>query len=198
MTAETLAATPAAAGNADDLIGPGRVVLVVGPSGAGKDMLINAARDRLGDDFVFPRRMVTRPPSAAEDNVEASPELFRAVAASGGFALSWEAHGHRYGVPVAIDLAIIEGRTVVCNVSRTVVEAARARYARVTVVEVTAPPEVLASRIANRGRDSDALSGKRADRALVATVQADHVIVNDGPPETAAAAFLAALTDGAA
>ena len=59
-------------------IGPGRLVLVVGPSGAGKDTLIAAVRQRLAADeaFLFPRRIVTRPSSAAEDNVEADEATF--------------------------------------------------------------------------------------------------------------------------
>ncbi len=48
----------------------GRLVVVVGPSGAGKDTLIARARVRLAGDptIVFPLRLVTRTASAAEDH----------------------------------------------------------------------------------------------------------------------------------
>ena len=50
-------------------IGPGRVVLVVGPSGAGKDAVLGEAAKRLGGDprFLFPKRVVTRESNAADD-----------------------------------------------------------------------------------------------------------------------------------
>ncbi|MGA7013248.1 MAG: phosphonate metabolism protein/1,5-bisphosphokinase (PRPP-forming) PhnN, partial [Pseudolabrys sp.] len=53
-----------------ELIGPGRLVLVVGPSGAGKDTVITGAKAACAADstFVFPRRVVTRPASDAEDH----------------------------------------------------------------------------------------------------------------------------------
>ena len=138
-------------------IGPGRLVLVVGPSGAGKDTLIRAAQDACrGDrDIVFPRRVVTRAGSAAEDHDTLSPEAFAQAHAQGSFALAWSAHGLDYGIPAAIDAELRAGRTVVCNVSRAIVPAARARYAHPTLVLVTAPHEVLVQRLAERGRASD-------------------------------------------
>ena len=101
-----------------DLIGPGRLVLVVGPSGAGKDTLIAGARAACADDasVVFPRRVVTRPSSAAEDHDTMATDEFTQAVADGAFALWWEAHGNRYGIPSAIDDDIRAGRTVVCNV----------------------------------------------------------------------------------
>jgi ribose 1,5-bisphosphokinase len=176
-------------------IGPGRLVLVVGPSGAGKDTLIAAVRQRLTGDaaFLFPRRIVTRPPSAAEANVEADEATFARIAAAGGLALSWTAHGHRYGIPAVIDHALYGGRTVVCNVSREVVPAARQRYANVTVVEITAPPEVLKSRVAARSRPSDGEPAARVERRVARPVDPDDVIVNDGPIEPAAARLLAVV-----
>ena len=173
---------------------PGRLVLVVGPSGAGKDTLIAAARERLGDDprYAVPRRVVTRPASAAEDNIAAGASEFAAIADLGGFALAWEAHGHRYGIPARIVSDLAEGRTVVVNVSRTVVREARDRWPDVTVVEVSAPAEVLASRIAARARGSDAASGDRLARRFETEdlPQPDVAVDNGGDLRAAVDAFL--------
>jgi ribose 1,5-bisphosphokinase len=175
---------------------PGRLVLVVGPSGAGKDTLISAVRDMLAGDtaVVFPRRVVTRPSSAAEDNVEVDADGFARLASEGAFVLSWTAHGHAYGIPATIDAAIADGRTVVCNVSRAVIAAARAKYAHVIVVEVTASPDVLTARIAARSRASDGDPAARAARKVSAPVAADVVIVNNGAIADAARQLLAAVT----
>src|SRR5262245_23697083 len=81
-------------------IGPGRVVLVVGPSGAGKDTILNEVRARFADDvrFVFPRRIVTRAPSSIEDNEAVSAAKFELLVRHGAIALHWNAHGLRYGL----------------------------------------------------------------------------------------------------
>ena len=168
--------------------GPGRLVLVIGPSGAGKDTLIAKARAVCGGDVVFPRRVVTRPPSGSEDNVQMSPAAFEQAAASGAFALWWRAHGLGYGIPIAIDRDIEAGRTVVCNVSRTIVTPARARYAQVVAVLVTAPREVIAQRLVARGRASDGRMADRLDRLdlPVGDLRPDVVIDNRGDPESGA------------
>ena len=69
-------------------LGPGRLFLIVGPSGAGKDTLLRHAAAALGrnPDIVFVRRIVTRPPSAAEDHHSVSPDEFLAAARHGAFA----------------------------------------------------------------------------------------------------------------
>jgi len=141
----------------DGRIGPGRLILVVGPSGAGKDTLIALARAGRADDptILFPRRIVTRASSAAEDHESVSEEAFDAARGQGAFAFWWEAHGLKYALPAAIDAAIRDGRTVVCNVSRALVQHLRERYALVTVVLVTAPREMLAARLAGRSRSAD-------------------------------------------
>jgi ribose 1,5-bisphosphokinase len=180
-------------------IGPGRLVLVVGPSGAGKDTLIELARAALKDDptIVFPRRVVTRAASAAEAHDTMSDDAFDHAARAGAFALTWDAHGLRYGIPASIDSDIHAGRTVVCNVSRTIIGAARRRYADVFVALVTAPAEVLAARLAARGRDGD-IAQRLARGDAFADLMADCVIANTGTPADGAAALMAAVARTAA
>jgi ribose 1,5-bisphosphokinase len=167
-------------------IGPGRLILVVGPSGAGKDTLIGLARAACADDrsVVFPRRVVTREASSFEDNEQISPDAFRQARIRGDFAVHWEAHGHGYGLTRAIDDELRAGRTVVANVSRTVIDAVRRSYAEVTVVSVTAPPEILKRRLAARARNSDGQIEDRLNRAVSdATAVPDFTIVNVGSAE---------------
>ena len=180
--------TDAAASSAQtDQIGPGRLILVVGPSGAGKDTLIAGARAACANDssVVFPRRIITRTATASEDHDTMPEEMFRSAAARGEFALWWEAHGHCYGIPSSIDADIRARATVVCNVSRTMVEPAKRRYASVAVVYVTAPEHILATRLAGRNRSSDGEIAERITRSATAghAVQTDIVINNIGLPE---------------
>jgi len=178
--------TPAISDHRPAAIGPGRLVLVVGPSGAGKDTLLGLARAACADEgnIVFPRRVVTREASPAEDNEQVSLDAFRQAQAQGVFAMHWEAHGHCYALPRVIDENIRAGCTVVANVSRTVVEAMRRAYADVTVVSITAPPEILAERLAARARSSDGQIEHRLRRAVDGVAAApDVTVVNVGGVE---------------
>jgi ribose 1,5-bisphosphokinase len=164
-------------------IGPGRLVLVVGPSGAGKDTLLRLAQAACVDDpeIVFPRRVVTRASSADEDNIAVSPEEFGRARDHGDFAVHWDAHGHSYALPLEINDDIRAGRAVVANVSRTVIAALRRAYANVVVVAITAPPDVLAQRLAARARHSDGNITDRLVRSVDdAEANADVTILNAG------------------
>ena len=164
-------------------IGPGRLVLVVGPSGAGKDTLLRLAQAACVDDhdIVFPRRVVTRESSETEDNMAMSQDEFRRAREHGDFAVHWEAHGHSYALPLEINDDILAGRAVVANVSRTVIGALRQAYTNVVVVAITAPPDVLAQRLAARARHSDGNIADRLARSVDdASANADVTILNAG------------------
>jgi ribose 1,5-bisphosphokinase len=167
-----------------DAIGPGRLILLVGPSGAGKDTLLGLARAACADDgtIAFPRRVITRQASASEDNEEVSAGTFEAALARDEYAMHWEAHGHRYAISRAIDDEIRAGHTVVANVSRTIIPAMRQAYADVTVISITAPPNVLADRLAMRNRSSDGRIEQRLSRT-VDEAAPDVTIVNTGSAE---------------
>jgi ribose 1,5-bisphosphokinase len=173
--APTISAAQAAA------IGPGRLILVVGPSGAGKDTLLGLAKAACAEDsgIVYPRRVITREASSSEDNEEVSAGTFEAALARNEYAMHWDAHGHRYALSRAIDDDIRAGRTVVANVSRTVISAMRRAYANVTVVSITAPTNVLAERLAMRGRASDGRIEHRLHRTVDEATAAPDVTINN-------------------
>ena len=178
-------------------IGPGALVVVVGPSGAGKDTLIGLAHTLCADDprILFPLRIVTRQPSAAEHHDSIAPVAFDDAIGQGAFAFWWEAHGLKYALPATIDAQITRGHTVVCNVSRGILSAVRSRYAHVTVVLVTAPQEVLAARLGARGREGGGAVSERMARAApyIKELAPDVVIENIGDPHDGAQHLAAVL-----
>ncbi|ETX27746.1 phosphonate metabolism protein/1,5-bisphosphokinase (PRPP-forming) PhnN [Roseivivax isoporae] len=173
----------------------GGVIAVVGPSGAGKDTLMAAAAARR-PGIVLVRRVVTRAPGAGGEDIEAlTPEAFEARVRAGDFALHWRAHGLRYGIPAAPLDAARAGRLVLFNGSRQALGEARERLPGLRAVLVTARPEVLAARLAARGREDPAdIAARlaRADAGLPAGLPV-AVVDNSGSVEAGIAAFLAAL-----
>jgi len=181
----------------------GALVLVVGPSGAGKDTLLAAAKRALAHDdrFMFARRVVTREAMVElEDHDTLDTAAFDREKLRGAYALDWEAHGLCYGVPIAIEAAMAEGRVVVLNTSRRVIERAMEKYPRCFVLLVTATPEVRASRLAGRGRETAeeiALRLGREGAPIPAGVDA-VTIDNSGSLDAGIATFIGALRQIAA
>ena len=160
-------------------------MLVVGPSGAGKDSVLRYAMARFADDnrIVFPRRCVTRPvDTAAEDHDSLDERAFDELAGQGAFALRWEAHGHKYGVRSAINTDLKVGRIVAVNVSRTIINEVASQYQNAVVAEIAADQRVRAERLAARGREAGDDILLRTQRQVVTSVHSLQVCVikNDG------------------
>lgn len=172
----------------------GALVLVVGPSGAGKDSLIAYAQLALTAEpgFVFARRVVTRPADAdAEDHASMTAEAFDAAERDGAFALTWRAHGLAYGLPRSIADALVAGKVVVANTSRRAVEPAKSLAGHLVVAYVTASPEVLARRLAQRGRETAESIASRLARGTAEPIPPDAIeIRNEGVIDIAGDAFL--------
>lgn len=145
----------------------GALVYVMGPSGSGKDSLLRALREGLadGDPVLVAHRYITRPSDASEASVALTPAEFSRRSELGCFALQWRSHGLHYGVGIEIDAWMARGLTVVVNGSREHLGAAHARYPGLHAVQVQVRHEVLATRLAARGRESGEAVAARLARA---------------------------------
>ncbi len=159
----------APAQNAGEAIAGGTLVLVVGPSGAGKDTLLDAARGhfRSHPSILFLQRIITRADQTGEAHAVLSESEFARREAEGGFFLAWEAHGLKYGVSADCRDALIAGKTVVVNVSRQIIPAACGLWARTRVIYVNAPKEIRQQRLVARGREPAGSIYERLERAQV-------------------------------
>ncbi len=134
----------------------GRFIAVVGPSGVGKDSVMEAMAART-PSIMRARRVITRPQAAGSEDFESVNFVtFEAMREKDDFALWWSAHGLCYGIPATVDDLLAEGRDVLANLSRGALQAANERFERLEVISLDAEKDVLAKRLAMRGRESAA------------------------------------------
>lgn len=173
----------------------GRLIAVVGPSGVGKDTVMEAlaaARPSL----TLVRRVITRPSQAGGEKFEGvSVPDFEVRREEGAFALSWGAHGLFYGVPTTVDEILAGGQDALVNLSRGMLREAAGRFPGLIVLSLTASRDTLAARLAARGRETPEEIARRLDRAG-APLPPELTVVsmaNDGPLAETVAQILAAL-----
>jgi ribose 1,5-bisphosphokinase len=168
------------------------IFAIVGPSGAGKDTLIAGAL-KARPDLRLVRRVITRPESAGGEPYEGVTEdEFTTRKARGDFALDWQAHGLRYGVPKA---QLAGPGDVIVNGSRAALLTAKAVFPALRVVLVTAPDAILADRLAARGRETVEDIRARLARAAFALPEGIPAteVLNDSSLEIGVARLLAVL-----
>jgi ribose 1,5-bisphosphokinase len=178
---------------------PGCMVVVVGPSGAGKDTLMAHSARFFADrsDVIFARRVITRDAAAGgEDHDGVCEAEFERMDAAGRFAVSWNAHGLRYGIPAETRDAVAKGALVIANGSRSALQAFSHAYPALVVINITARPEVLAARLEARGRETREDILRRLARSSLGVLGDYRVVTidNSGDVETAGRALVDALS----
>lgn len=179
---------------------PARLVVVVGPSGAGKDTVLRwvAAHEALRQGpprLRIARRTVTRDAGDASESHEAvGMERFEALLREGAFALHWSANDLRYGIRHEELQPLAAGLDVLVNGSRAHLRLARLQYPTLFAVAVASPPELLRGRLLARGREqAGGIEARLRRNAAVEGFAVDAEVLNDATPEDAGRRLLAAL-----
>jgi len=160
----------------------GCMVVVVGPSGAGKDTVMREAAPYLASlsDVEFVKRVVTRPSDPArEDHHSVNQEEFNEIAGDDGFAVTWTAHNLSYGVPAETLAQVENGGVRIVNGSRAALPGFRRVYSRTMAIWITAPVDVLAARLAKRKNESAEDTKARLERSIAIDAMEGDVIINN-------------------
>lgn len=171
----------------------GRLIYMMGPSGAGKDTVLQGVASAMGGRAWVAPRACTRQHDSADHAMK--QDVFERLEQAGRFALSWRAHGWCYGIGQEIETRMGQGQDVFVNGSRAYLATARRRYPDLIAVLLSADPALLQARLAARGRESIAAIESRIARnaELAGEHAADVCIANDGEPQEAIAALAAWL-----
>ena len=176
----------------------GTLFLIIGPSGAGKDALLDGARQELSMDsrFVFTRRVITRSEDAgSERHVSINCREFEKRIKTKQFFSHWQAHGHYYGLPISLRNTLEDGQHVLANVSRTVINDISKAYGKTRIIEITAPKKLRFERLKGRGRENTEDITHRLERAAPTFPVGIEIltIINDGTLDDGIRSFVAAI-----
>lgn len=167
-----------------------KLFYIIGASGAGKDTLMNYAREKINGSqkVIFVHRYITRPPLAGNENhVHLTEREFKARIEANLFALHWESHGKYYGIGVEIINWMQLGFNVIVNGSREYLPIARQHFPKLVTVLIDASPDIIAERLLKRGREDATEIKKRLNRTKEISTDLNNCvkILNDSAIEIA-------------
>ncbi|MBE6781599.1 MAG: guanylate kinase [Ruminococcaceae bacterium] len=169
----------------------GRLLIVSGPSGSGKDTILKKAFERL-DGVKFSISTITRPMRPGEVEGEkynfVSVECFEEMIKKGQLLEYNNYIGNYYGTPKApVEKVIKEGGEIIVEVDvnghrniKNMIDSA------VSIFIMPPSFEVLKQRLSGRGTDPDEVINKRMESALAEIACAkeyDYIVVNDNLEE---------------
>jgi phosphonate metabolism protein PhnN/1,5-bisphosphokinase (PRPP-forming) len=168
----------------------GRLFFVVGPSGVGKDSLLEWVKTRLPGNAgpVFARRSITRPAHASEAHEPMTQDAFQHATQAGHFSMIWQANDTCYGIRREMEAELKAGRDVIVNGSREYIPQLRQSFPEAQILWISADPAAIRQRIESRSRETGVALEKRLQR--ISAFNAEEVdgvthIDNSGPLEIA-------------
>ncbi|MDO6765130.1 ribose 1,5-bisphosphokinase [Agarivorans sp. 1_MG-2023] len=140
-----------------ELSGEAKLFYLVGPSGSGKDSIINLLRSQLqtNSNLLIAHRYITRAvDDSGENHIALSVPEFTHRKHSGLFAMDWQANGCNYAVGNEVNTWLSMGFSVLFNGSRQHIDLAEELFGeRLRVIALDVEPEILAQRLQKRGRE---------------------------------------------
>ncbi|MNR79268.1 Ribose 1,5-bisphosphate phosphokinase PhnN [compost metagenome] len=178
----------------------GRIFYCVGPSGVGKDSLLQWVRQHSEDDgrLVFAQRTITRAADSSEAHEAVDTSTFWRLAAGGQFAMVWQANDLCYGIRRGIEADLKAGRDVVINGSRAYVAQLQQAFPDAVVIWIEANETLLRERLEARQREQGPALLKRLKRAKEFLPESQTQIIrldNSGPLEVAGQKLLKLLRE---
>ena len=137
-----------------------KIVLIVGPSGVGKDTLLRSAKQKLENNLNFVNRYITRKPDENESNFYLDSYAFELLKNNSFFISTWQAHTNYYGIAKN---SILNGVNII-SISRSKIKDFENIYDKVYTINITVEKEILRQRLENRGRESKEQIGARLNR----------------------------------
>ncbi len=174
-----------------------RLVYVIGPSGAGKDSVLQALRQSWSEGVRahWAMRTITRDRDAGGEQHEAvDADTFARLVQAGAFAMHWTANGFSYGIRHSELRPLQQGNWVFVNGSRAWLPELLLRWPTATVVHIGASPDVLNARLTARGRESAEAARARLARQVALDLPPDSICIeNNGALADAVSALQRAL-----
>lgn len=138
-----------------------KIVLIVGPSGAGKDTLLRHAKEVFGEKLNFVKRYITRQADINESNYYIDEYAFEVLRHNGYFASNWSAHGNFYGIPKGF----LNAGVNIISISRARIADFEKLYDNVYTINISISKDKLRQRLIDRGRESLEQVEKRLERS---------------------------------
>ena len=165
----------------------GRLFLVVGNSGSGKDSLLTEVQARwpaTAKPIRIPQRYITRPAHDSEPYISVTAAEFGDLKRSKKFCLTWRIYQTDYGVPSIVLNWLNSGQHVVVNVSREIIPRARNLIPDLKFIFVMVPLDITRHRLKSRCREAenDPSFQQRLKRAKEnqTLIGADFIVDNSG------------------
>lgn len=160
----------------------GRLIYLMGSSGAGKDTLLREIASRQLDDIIIAKRHITREVTADEDHFPVSDSEFTRNIDQQRYVMHWFANGYGYGIDNTINSKLAQNKTVIVNGSREYFPLAKQRFPELLAVCLVVDATTLRQRLVIRGRDNDEEIDARLKRneTYQDTLPQDAIFIDNG------------------